>query len=74
MFIKLRYIFSSLLLIPIYSFCEEISWDVGLTSDRELISAKGILKKIDAPTILYLAGLMGPSQSAPSINTLFEDY
>mgnify|MGYP003322367063 CR=1 FL=1 len=74
MLIRLRYLFSSLLLIPIYSFCEEISWDVGLTSDRELISAKGILKKIDAPTILYLAGLTGPSQSALSINTLFEDY
>ena len=74
MFIKLRYLFSSLLLISFYSFGEEISWDVGLTSDREVISAKGILKKNDSPTILYLAGLTGPNESAPSIETLFEDY
>ena len=74
MFIKLRYLLSSLLLITFYSFGEEISWDVGLTSDREVISAKGILKKNDSPTILYLAGLTGPNESAPSIEALFEDY
>ena len=74
MFIKLRYLLSSLLLISIYSFGEEVSWDVGLTSDRAVISAKGILKNNDSPTILYLAGLTGLSRSAPSIDTLFEDY
>ena len=74
MFIKFRYLFSSLLLISFYSFGEEISWDIGLTSDREVISARGILKKNDSPTILYLAGLTGPSKSAPSIESLFEDY
>ncbi len=74
MFIKLRSLLSVLLLVAVYSFGEEISWDVGLTSDREVISAKGFFTRNDSPTILYLSGLSGPSESGPSIDTLFEDY
>ena len=74
MFIKLRSLLSSLILVAVYSIGEEISWDVGLTSDREVISAKGFLTRNDSPTILYLSGLSGPSASGPSIDTLFEDY
>ena len=74
MFIKLRYLVSSLFFISIYSFGEEISWDVGLTSSREVISARGFFKNNHSPTILYLAGLTEPSAVASSINNLFEDY
>ena len=74
MFINLRYIVSTLFFISIYSFGEEISWDVGLTSSREVIGAKGFFTNNRSPTILYLTGLTGPSAIASSIENLFEDY
>ena len=65
---------STLFFISIYSFGEEISWDVGLTSSREVIGAKGFFTNNRSPTILYLTGLTGPSAIASSIENLFEDY
>ena len=40
----------------------ELSWDIGLTEQRNLITASGVMYEKNAPTILYLAGLEGSSQ------------
>jgi unsaturated rhamnogalacturonyl hydrolase len=52
----------------------EISWDVGLTAQRNLISAHGVIQDENAPTILYLTGLEGPSQYSTRLNSLLESY
>jgi len=52
----------------------ELNWEVGLTSNRNLITAKGSVTNSNAETILYLAGLDGPSQATLALDTLFEEY
>ena len=52
----------------------ELNWEVGLTSNRNLITAKGSVTSSNAETILYLAGLDGPSQATLALDTLSEEY
>lgn len=52
----------------------EVSWDVGLTANRELISAQGVINNYSAATILYLAGLDESSSSTSSLNQLVADF
>ena len=52
----------------------ELSWDIGLTEQRNLITASGVMYEKSAPTILYLAGLEGSSQNSAMLNALLENY
>ena len=52
----------------------ELSWDIGLTEQRNLITASGVMYEKNAPTILYLAGLEGSTQNSAMLNALLENY
>ena len=74
MLMDLRYLVGTIFFIVNCSFGEEVSWDVGLTESREVISAKGVLQSNNSPTILYLVGLAGSSSIGSTVENLFEDY
>jgi len=52
----------------------EVNWDVGLTAQRELISAKGVINNYSAATILYLGGLDGTPDSTSNLNQLLQNF
>ncbi len=52
----------------------EVSWDVGLTANREVISAQGVINNLSVATILYLAGLDGESTAATGLDELVRGY
>ena len=57
-----------------FSHSAELNWHVGLTSSRNSITAKGFEIDPDATTVLYLAGLSGPSQSSQELDSLLSEY
>ncbi|NKB33838.1 MAG: hypothetical protein GKR91_12135 [Pseudomonadales bacterium] len=61
------FIFSSVI-------AEEVNWEIGLTADREVISAQGVINNLSAATILYLAGLDGDSSATSNLNALLSNY
>ena len=54
---------------------QEVEWQLGLSAQRSVISALGILASSeDAPTILYLAGLNGPSEASGRVRALVSEF
>ncbi len=52
-----------------------IEWEVGLTSNRALIRARGVSAAVQAaPTILYLAGLTGNTGFSDELESILENY
>ena len=50
-------------------------WNVGLSTDRALITAKGISGNNEsAPTVIYIAGLNGDPESSDAVLNLFNAY
>ena len=52
----------------------ELNWHVGLTSSRNSIAATGLEIDPDATTVLYLAGLSGPSESSLELDSLLNEH
>ena len=55
------------------NYAAEVSWEVGLTKERELIIAEGIINNEGNPTILYLSGLSG-NEPNNNLNELVSSY
>jgi unsaturated rhamnogalacturonyl hydrolase len=68
-------LFIALLTQPLSVLAQNLEWDVGLGSKRSLINAQGVAAGVQgAPTVLYLAGLMGESDSSDRVRTLLNTY
>ena len=56
------------------NYATEVTWEVGLTKERELIIAEGIINNEGNPTILYLSGLNGNEPNNNNLNELVSSY
>lgn len=76
---KIRIPHASLLLLLLLHIsvaaAQDIEWDVGLSSQRTVIRAQGISAGSEtAPTVLYLAGLSGETDSTDRLRTMANAY
>lgn len=65
-----------LLLLPTsVAVAQDLAWEVGLSSNRNVIRARGITANTQAaPTILYLAGLAGEAEASGRVRSILNAY
>ncbi len=63
-----------LTLISINAHSAEVSWDIGLSKYREVISAQGVINNENNATILYLDGLDGNPSATDSLEALQRNF
>ena len=54
---------------------QDLEWEVGLSSNRTVIRAQGITTgSRPAPTVLYLAGLAGETDTSDRVRSILNSY
>lgn len=56
------------------NYAAEVSWDVGLTKNREVIIAQGVLNNESNRTILYIGSLDGEKSGSVNLDELAKTY
>ena len=65
----------ALLVQPSLAFAQDLEWDIGLSANRTVIKAQGVKAgSQDSPTILYVAGLSGESESSSKLRSVLSAY
>ncbi|MDD9890232.1 MAG: glycoside hydrolase family 88 protein [Gammaproteobacteria bacterium] len=57
-----------------HTYAAEISWDIGLTENRAVITAQGVINNTHSKTILYLDGLDGDPTSTAILEELLQEF
>ena len=56
------------------NYATEVSWEVGLTEERKLITAEGVINNESNATVLYLSGLDGNESKNNNLDELVPAY
>ncbi len=56
------------------NYATEVSWEIGLTEERKLITAEGVINNESNATVLYLSGLDGNESKNNNLDELVPAY
>lgn len=56
------------------NYAAEVTWEIGLTAKRDIITAQGVINDESNATILYLANLAGESSAMINLDELVSAY